>query len=264
MKDQKVKHSDNNGKGKKNAGFYIALALCIAAIGGAAWTTYSSVLDYQTPKEESSVNPNNSKQNEKEAGKTVSGIEYSTEDSKKVENSEKTANTLPITSSDESSEEESPEESSGFETGYESSDESSKTKDEIVKPIDGKVIKGFSAENPIYSKTMEDWRVHEGIDIAADDGEKVRSYADGIVKKVYNDELFGYTIKIEHTTGITMTYSGLSPTTLVKEGDNVSAGDYIGAVFTVPSEIMDETHLHLKAEKDGKIVDAQAVLEQQG
>ena len=46
---------EKNNNPKKNAGFYIALALCITAIGGAAWTTYSSVLDYQTPKEESSA-----------------------------------------------------------------------------------------------------------------------------------------------------------------------------------------------------------------
>ena len=52
-----------------------------------------------------------------------------------------------------------------------------------------------------------------------------------------------------------------SPTILVKEGESVSCGDYIGAVFTIPSEIMDEVHLHLTAKKDGKLIDAQAVLE---
>lgn len=30
---------------------------------------------------------------------------------------------------------------------------------------------------------MGDWRVHEGIDITADDGEKVRAYSGGIVKR---------------------------------------------------------------------------------
>ncbi len=254
MKEQKVKHSDPNGKKKKNAGFYIALAICISAIGGAAWTTYSSVLDYQTPKEESS-----SSSSEREAGKSVSGIEYSKEESRKAEVSEKEANALPESSSSESSKEEYSEDSEENSVHVDNSRE-----DKIVKPLEGKVVKSFSAENPIYSKTMGDWRVHEGIDIAADDGEKVRSYADGVVKEIYNDELFGYTIKIEHTTGIVMLYSGLSPTTLVKVGDSVSAGDYIGAVFTVPSEIMDDTHLHLVAIKDGNIVDAQAVIEQQG
>lgn len=263
MKEQKVNHGNNNKKNKKNAGFYIALALCIVAIGGAAWTTYSSVLDYQTPKEESSLNTEASNKNEKEAGKTVSGIEYSTQESKNTEISEKNTNALPERSDEENSQEESPFESTEPESNYEASEDSSEVTDKIVKPIDGNVIKGFSAENPVYSKTMGDWRVHEGIDIAADDGEKVRAYADGIVKEIYNDELFGYTVKIEHTTGITMTYSGLSPTVLVKEGESISAGDYIGAVFTVPSEIMDETHLHLTAEKDGKIIDAQAILEQE-
>ncbi len=261
MKEQKVKHSNPNGKKKKNAGFYIALAICIVAIGGAAWTTYSSVLDYQTPKEESS--DSSSARSEQEAGRTVSGIEYSKAESSS-EASEKTANTLPESSGEESSEKTDVSEVSEVSVvTEESSAESSREQSETVKPLDGKVIKGFSAENPVYSKTMGDWRVHEGIDIAAEDGERVRSYADGIVKEIYNDELFGYTIKIEHTTGIDMLYCGLSPTTIVKVGDSVSAGDYIGAVFTIPSEIMDETHLHLVAVKDGATVDPQAVLNQQ-
>lgn len=254
----KVKHE--NSKTKKNVGFYIALALCITAIGGAAWTTYSSVLDYQTPKDETSVQAENSKSKDTQVDNTVSGVEYSKSESKS-ENSEKPANTALESStenskevSEESSEPEIPEVS-------ETSEESQEPEVKFVKPIDGKVIKQYSPENPIYSKTMGDWRVHEGIDIAADDGEKVRAYTDGIVKSVYNDELLGYSVKIEHTDGITMTYSGLSPTVLVKEGDSVSCGNYIGAVFTVPSEIMDEVHLHLTAEKNGNIIDAQAVLE---
>lgn len=252
----KVKHE--NSKTKKNIGFYIALALCITAIGGAAWTTYSSVLDYQTPKDEGSSQTESSKQKDTQVDNTVSGVEYSKPESKS-ENSEKPANTT-LESSSENSEEVS-EESSEVPEVSEISDESEEPEIKFVKPIDGKVIKQYSPENPIYSKTMGDWRVHEGIDIAADDGEKIRAYTDGIVKSVYNDELLGYSVKIEHTNGITMTYSGLSPTVLVNEGDSVSCGDYIGAVFTIPSEIMDEVHLHLTAEKDGNIIDAQAVLE---
>lgn len=250
----KFNFKEKNNNPKKNAGFYIALALCITAIGGAAWTTYSSVLDYQTPKEESSVQPESSKPEDKPTDKIVSGLEYSKAESK-TENSEKTANTT-LESSEESSE------ASIQESSDEPSEESKTSENKFIKPIEGKVIKGYSPENPVYSKTMGDWRVHEGIDLAANDGEKVRSYSDGIVKTIYNDELLGYSVKIEHTNGITMTYSGLSPTVLVKEGESVSCGDYIGAVFTIPSELMDEVHLHLTAEKDGKLIDAQAVLEQ--
>lgn len=250
----KFNAKEKNNNPKKNAGFYIALALCITAIGGAAWTTYSSVLDYQTPKEESSIQTESSKPQDKPTDKTVSGLEYSKPESK-TESSEKTANAI-LESSIESSE------SSIEESSNESSEVSPKEQNEFVKPIEGKVIKGYSPENPVYSKTMGDWRVHEGIDIAADDGEKVRAYSDGIVKKVYNDELLGYSVEIEHKNGITMIYSGLSPTVLVKEGENVSCGDYIGAVFTIPSEIMDEVHLHLTTKKDGKLIDAQSILEQ--
>lgn len=249
----KFNFKQKNHNPKKNAGFYIALALCITAIGGAAWTTYSSVLDYQTPKEENSAQTESSKANDTPVDKVVSGLEYSKTESK-AEISEKTANTT-LESSTESPEPESSEDS-------EVSEISQISKPDFVKPIDGKLIKKYSPENPLYSKTMGDWRVHEGIDLSADDGEKVRAYSDGVVKSVYNDELLGYSIKIEHTNGITMTYSGLSPTVLVKEGDSVSCGEYIGAVFTIPSEIMDEVHLHLIAEKDGNLIDPQSILDE--
>lgn len=250
----KFNPTQKNHNPKKNAGFYIALALCITAIGGAAWTTYSSVLDYQTPKEENSAQTESSQAKDTPADKAVSGLEYSKTESK-TEVSEKTANTI-LESSAESSESESSEPSE------DSSEISQNSEPDFVKPIDGKLIKEYSPENPLYSKTMNDWRVHEGIDLSADDGEKVRAYSDGIVKSVYNDELLGYSVKIEHTNGITMIYSGLSPTVLVKEGDSVSCGEYIGAVFTIPSEIMDEVHLHLTAERDGKLIDAQSILDE--
>ncbi|HCW80164.1 MAG TPA: hypothetical protein DG942_03535, partial [Ruminococcaceae bacterium] len=36
--------------GKRNKGFYIALGVCLIAVGAAAWTTYSSVSNYTSPK----------------------------------------------------------------------------------------------------------------------------------------------------------------------------------------------------------------------
>lgn len=131
---------EKNNNPKKNAGFYIALALCITAIGGAAWTTYSSVLDYQTPKEESSAQSEGSKPKDKPTDKTVSGLEYSKPESK-TESSEKTANTI-LESRSESSEESS--ELSIEESSSESSEISQENENKFIKPIDGKIIKDIA------------------------------------------------------------------------------------------------------------------------
>ena len=43
-------------------------------------------------------------------------------------------------------------------------------KTQYVLPVESKVIKGFSFGKPVYSATMEDWRAHPGVDLAAKAG----------------------------------------------------------------------------------------------
>lgn len=260
MNDMKV-NKNNKKRKKQNKGFYLALAICVIAIGGAAWTTYSSVLDYQTPKTE---NSDVSSQKEQPADKTISGVPYEESSKKPTESGSEPAND-ESSKDEESSNQSKPSDDTKTSSEPASKDESSEVEvDKTIKPPieDGKVIKNFSHENPLYSKTMGDWRVHNGIDIAASDGSTVTAITSGTVKKVYNDQLLGYTVEISHVNGITVYYSGLSPTTSVKEGDTVEPGTIIGAVYTVPSEILDEPHLHLGATKDGKWIDPQAVITQ--
>ena len=53
--------------GKRNKGFYIALGVCLIAVGAAAWTTYSSVSNYTSPK-------TNVQSETKKTDNTVSGV----------------------------------------------------------------------------------------------------------------------------------------------------------------------------------------------
>ena len=51
-----------------------------------------------------------------------------------------------------------------------------------VRPLAGEVIRGYSESTPVYNPTMDDWRVHTGIDISAEAGEAVCAVAAGTVK----------------------------------------------------------------------------------
>ena len=124
---------------------------------------------------------------------------------------------------------------------------------EFVSPVSGALVKDYSADIPVFSTTMEDYRVHCGIDIGADAGTVVMAAADGEISKVYYDPMMGQTVEITHSGGYTTVYKNLQ-TKLPKgtvEGAKVSAGDTIGYVGdTALVEISESPHLHFEIIKD--------------
>ena len=100
--------------------------------------------------------------------------------------------------------------------------------------------------------------MHTGVDLAATQGEAVKSAADGTVKNVYSDDSLGNTVVITHGT-IEAYYCGLGQTS-VKKGDKVKKAQQIGTVGIVPSESADASHLHLAMKQDGKFIDPLTVL----
>ena len=89
------------------------------------------------------------------------------------------------------------------------------------KPVDGKIQKMFSSDKVIYSKTLQMWKTHDGIDISANVGKVIKSVEKGVVSKVYSDSFYGTTIIIEHLQGYKSCYSNLDEEVLVKENQVV-------------------------------------------
>ncbi|MBR2476584.1 MAG: M23 family metallopeptidase [Clostridia bacterium] len=126
----------------------------------------------------------------------------------------------------------------------------------ISCPVDGEIIKPHSDTELVYSKTMEDWRLHKGIDIAVPIGTEVKASANGTVSECYTDTATGVTVIIDHGNGIMTRYSNLASSSTVKAGESVESGTVIGVVGdTAEFEIADEPHLHFEVIKDGKSVD---------
>ena len=59
----------------------------------------------------------------------------------------------------------------------------------FVVPVVGSVSKSFEIDIPVYSLTMNDYRAHTGVDIAAALGSEVVSASSGTVCKIWNDPL---------------------------------------------------------------------------
>ena len=127
---------------------------------------------------------------------------------------------------------------------------------EFVMPVNGTVIKPFSNGELVYSKTLMDYRVHNGVDIRAGKGEQVVAIANGTVIANYNDFYYGITIEIDHGNGIVSKYMGLSTQEMVPVGKQVAAGDIISGIGeTALIEAGDEYHLHFEVWQNGEVKD---------
>ncbi len=123
-------------------------------------------------------------------------------------------------------------------------------------PVRGSVVGAFSLEVLAYDVTMGDWRVHSGVDIAAPLGAEVVAIAEGTVTKVYQDDLMGTTVVVDHGGGLTSRYQNLAGAPPVMAGDPVERGTVIGSVGeTAMAESGMEPHLHLEMAQNEVSVD---------
>ena len=111
-----------------------------------------------------------------------------------------------------------------------SATEPAKKPGKITRPVSGDTVLDYAMETLSYNPTTRDWRVHNGIDIAAEAGTKVCSAADGTVYTVYEDETMGMTVVIRHDGGYVTKYSSLAEELKVSAGDTVKLGQAIGCV----------------------------------
>ncbi len=120
------------------------------------------------------------------------------------------------------------------------------------------ILKEYSADIPVFSLTMEDYRVHCGIDIGADIGTEVLAAEDGTISKVVYDPMMGQTIEITHKDGYVTVYKNLRTDVPsgIKEGAKVTVGDTIGYVGdTALIEISEEPHIHFEIRQSDKNID---------
>ena len=122
-------------------------------------------------------------------------------------------------------------------------------------PTAGNLIKDYSADIPVFSLTMEDYRIHTGIDIAGDAGDDVLAAAAGVIEDVYYDPMMGQTVVVKHSDSYTSVYQNLQ--TVIPEGIEkgaaVKGGQKIGTIGdTALIEISENPHLHFSVLVDGK------------
>ena len=123
-------------------------------------------------------------------------------------------------------------------------------------PVSGQEIYGYSMEALSYNETTRDWRVHNGVDFAGEEGTPVCAAADGRVYATYEDDAMGYTVVISHEGGYTTKYASLSADLAVSAGDDVKLGQTIGYVGS--SALVETTmgsHVHFSVTSQNQPMD---------
>lgn len=151
--------------------------------------------------------------------------------------------------------EETPDDTAGENEGNNNEGEKNE-KTTYIAPATGKVGKVHSTSVPVYSETLEAWKIHTGIDIMTEADAPVFAVAAGEVTAVYSDAMLGNTVEITHADGMVSRYSNLGTSTLPVVGTVVESGAKIGTVGdSAISEIADEAHLHFEMFSEKTSVD---------
>ena len=216
-----MSNNKQTGRGFGAKGYYIALILCAAAIGISGYLYYQNTNDpASTPVD--NTNPT-----------IVAGV---TESDHVPAIATQPSGTVPTAPSDTTA---APQPKI-FNT---------------AAPVNGETVADYAMDCLSYNQTTRDWRVHNGVDIAAEEGTPVMASADGEVYTVYTDETMGTTVVIRHDEGYTTKYACLAEEVMVNAGDQVKLGQQIGKVGTTALlESALGPHVHFSVTCDNEVV----------
>lgn len=236
--------SDEFGKNKapfwKARGFYLVVALCVVAAGAGVWgamyTTGISPEAGETTTAPTKIDWNNQSVTvEEEVNNPVTNVPDRRDETETAEPtlSKAQQDALPYTGN-------------------------------FTLPFGTSILKDFSHGEMVKSKTMNDWRVHNGVDFSGEGGNAVLSIQAGTVTAVYDDALWGTVVAIDHDNGMTAKYCGLAAGSTPSVGKAVKKSEPIGKLGFIPVEAADDSHLHLEITIHEETVDPLAAMNRLG
>ena len=128
-----------------------------------------------------------------------------------------------------------------------------------TQPVSGRVLNAYSGDELVYSKTLGDWRTHNGVDYACAQDTQVCAPAAGKVTAVETDGRWGSVVCIEDSAGRLWRVCGTADPT-VQTGDEVSVGQTLGRAGSIPNECAEETHIHLEVLQGEQYLDPAKLL----
>lgn len=121
-----------------------------------------------------------------------------------------------------------------------------KINSDFISPLNtqGVITSDFGFRNDPISG---EYKMHNGLDIAAEKGSDILSVSNGVVYKTGFDDGYGNYIVIEHADGFNTLY-GHCDSIVAKTGDTVKQGDIIATVGSTGRST--GNHLHFEVRKE--------------
>lgn len=125
----------------------------------------------------------------------------------------------------------------------------------LAWPVVGNILINYSMDKTVYFSTLDQYKYHPAVIIAATEGETITAAADGRITSVSTDPQLGNIVVMDLGDGYALTYGQLKDIT-VSEGSYVSCGDIIGSV-AAPTRYysVEGCNVYFQMTKDGNPVD---------
>lgn len=216
----------------KGRGFYMTVTICLCLIAAAVGAIYRSASNLMKNYLVSEI---------------VSTTEIATEKAEANKEDEPDTRTTALKVTEEQETETTAEKTTETENKQEQVLSYGNTS--YIYPVSTEILKDYY-DTPVYDETMDDWRVHKGIDFICEKGTSVFAVGAGKVVNVYADVSYGYCIEIDHGDFIAR-YCGLEQGTTVKIDDEVKQNDVVGMTGDIYCEAAQQAHFHFETLKDG-------------
>ena len=246
-------------KPTERVSFYIALSVCLMAVGFAAWSAYSTFTETPQPTDVtyfSSLSTENAAVAQEMTGVTEPETQAPTEAATQQPEQQATEAERNIIIS-----EKDPDATQDV-----MSDDAStplkavlKIDESLIYPVKSQQVTKPYSEDGVYSDTLHDYRAHTGCDFVAEEGENIYAMCGGIVKDISVSELYGVILEVD-CGDFTVYYCGLDTDFLVEKDQEVSTGDTIGTVGHIPCESEDGAHVHIEIRVGDRLIDPLSVI----
>lgn len=245
-------------------GLYVALAVCLAGAGTAAWITVNNRITEPHPFTEeppAQIQPQeniNSSLSAEEPPLTEEHKITPVEQKQAEVSKEESKRTIEssVSSNSTSSSEDTAASISTSEPLL-PSDELQTTS--FILPLNTAILAPYSGDKLVENRTLKEWRTHNGIDLQAQSGDMVKAACDGKVSAISFDPLWGTTVEVKSDKHI-FTYCGLSENLNVKLNDHIKMGDNIGTIGDIPCESVEGPHLHFTVQHNNEYIDPFSLL----
>ena len=244
-------------------GLYVALAICLAGAGTAAWLTVNHQISQSSPFTETppaEMQPQENIDPSLSTEEPLDPVEETTPVEQKQQNISK-EESKPIAESSVSS-------NSGFlpadTAASVSASESLQHLEEsqsisYALPLNTAILAPFSGDKLVENRTLKEWRTHNGIDLQAESDDIIKAACDGKVTAISYDPLWGTTVEVKSNDYL-FTYCGLSEELNIKLNDHIQLGDHIGTIGKIPCESAEGTHLHFTVQLNDEYIDPFSLL----